>query len=297
MHLASVIVRMNAIYGSEDKYNDYITGLRKIKEVDERIMRYEIGDLGNIERFCKQFVRNHANNRKIAPNFDISNKIIDSFTSGYKEITFAADAKKDYELSPIMCNKGKPFKFVTITRKEGTKLKRELYMLNSSPIEYAGKIEVTYVKTSSLGLVNNFIEYDANSDLPESYFAAIGDDSTAAFEDEDELDTVTREDASDTGELHDTVDVNRGTFLAAIKEFPNELTTPEDADKETNSKYKKLRSKVWEAIQQSAPGSKIRNALVQILNQELKDEERTKAASVLAEAAREQMKEVKKEKC
>ena len=45
---------------------------------------------------------------------------------------------------------------------------------------------VRYKKSNRLGLTNNFIEYDANSDIPMSYFEGIRDESEESFDDENE---------------------------------------------------------------------------------------------------------------
>lgn len=196
MHLASVIVRYNANY-DDLRFNSYIDGLRSIEDVDNYLMGgLPTNSETSIRRFCNQFIRNHVNNNQLVRNISQQDKtmssIIEKDRSGEPVVTgveFAADDESG--LYRIMTSKKKPRQFIKVTRKIGlNKLTQELYELESvggSPtFVEEGKTKVRYRKVTKLGLTSNFIEYNANEDLEESYFADISDGSDASLEEEEQ---------------------------------------------------------------------------------------------------------------
>lgn len=185
MHLASVVVRYNATYANG--YNNYIRGLRQLKAVDDFLMGNEVDSSVNIMAFCKQFIRNHSGNRQLVPNIDFQNSSIDSISENTVE--FGAPIDEDYKLGNIMLLDGKPYEFITVTRKFGNKLSRDLYELEEvaggKTFHEDGKVKVRYRKSSNLGLTNNFIEYNANDlQLEKSYFEDIRNESEDSLDDE-----------------------------------------------------------------------------------------------------------------
>lgn len=185
MHLASVIVRYNATYASG--FSNYILGLRNLKNVDNFLMGDNSTNLLNVHAFCRQFLRNHANNQQLVPNVNFEAGIVDSVGGG--EITFGVPDSKEYKLDKILLSKKHPYQFITVTRKVDNRLQRQLYELQEVGGEEITRVDyqtfITYKKSSALGLTNNFIEYDANSELETSYFENIRNESEEAVDDEE----------------------------------------------------------------------------------------------------------------
>ena len=194
MHLASVIVRYNATY--DVGFNGYIAGLGGIENVDNYLMGgLPTSSDANIRRFCNQFIRNHANNNQLVRNISQQDKTMNNIiedVNGELTITGVEFAASDEsELYRIMTSKKQPRQFIKVTRKIGiNKLTQELYELEpvggSKTFLEDGMTKVRYRKVTKLGLTNNFIEYNANEDLAESYFADISDGSDASLEEEEQ---------------------------------------------------------------------------------------------------------------
>jgi hypothetical protein len=198
MTLASVVVRYNATYARG--FQNYITGLRKLKDVDEFLMG-RANNLDNIRRFCKQFIRNHANNGQLIPKVDILNSKfgaeIDADTGDW---ILTAPEGKEANLAKIIPIEGKPYPFITVITKSGKTMTQELYELvetiggDKVSTDGKGGISVRYKKSNRLGLTNNFIEYDANSDVETSYFEDIRNESIDDMDDEFSTEGQTKDD-------------------------------------------------------------------------------------------------------
>lgn len=258
MHLASVIVRYNAKY--KQGYDNYIDGIRNIKERDTFLMSQEIDSTGNIENFINQFVRNHSNNRQIVPNINKQDANIDTTLSSKdgSKIVFKVPVKEKYKLSNVMLNDN-PRKFITITRvNENKKLVRDLYLLKRDD---SGKesFEFVYEKTSALGLVNNFIEYDANDNLKESYFANLREDSDDSLDDEETIRDYGSDDRkadlgdSDTNNLWSTAEESVASALNnRHKNDPNTREAMFEAIKNATEQSPEMRQMVQRFIQGKA---------------------------------------------
>lgn len=197
MSLASVIVRHNATYADKEvEFNNYIKGLNSLRELDQFLANSSIGSFTTIKRFIKQFIRNHANNRQLVPNVDYQDTHILSKQTDFKgnpiEIEIGVEEKKENELYFLGFDEKEPHikPFITLTRKEGNRLYQDLFELDTTKIgtiyqDGTHKI-VKYIKSNRLGITNNFIEYDANSDLESSFFEDIRNESEDALQDEDQ---------------------------------------------------------------------------------------------------------------
>lgn len=237
MHLASVIVRENALYGPSDSYNTYIEGLRNLQRVDEYLMKESTE---NADRYLKQFMRNHANNKQIVPNIDFQNPIIHLI--GDNEIVFGVPSKQQSQLYPIKVG-DKPSKFVTVTTKHGNTLSQELYELVAIPgstsafFEDDDKICVKYRKSSRLGMVNNFIEYDANSDIENSYFETIRNESESSDDFEDSAPAQRKDDNyNDGGSNEETAGSNTSYWTSSVMPLLLNLEGPQSGYTDTASK-------------------------------------------------------------
>lgn len=212
MHLASTIVRMNAVY-EEDTFNYYLDGLRELRTIDRLLMGQKIDDGDNFQRFLNQFIRNHANNKRIVPNIKGSSRHILS-TLNSDEVVFGVEESKLHELKVIRNNK--PYKFISVTVKSAdNKLHTNLYTLAdpSNPITSdEGMSKVRYIKINVLGFVNNFIEYNANEDIEKSFFEEIRGASANTFDEDntsqDDTDTKERMEGDEVvGESENGTDV------------------------------------------------------------------------------------------
>ena len=183
MTLASVVVRYNATYF--DGYNNYIDGLKSLRDLDEFLMN-DSDNMSAIKQFCNQFVRNHANNRQLVPSINFEDNILLGVDTETGEVEFGADKK--YKLAKILPKDGEPRGFITVIRKDGGRLTQELYELEEvggqKVNEEGGMFKIMYKKSSKLGFTNNFIEYDANSSLDISYFEGIRKESVDDMDDE-----------------------------------------------------------------------------------------------------------------
>jgi hypothetical protein len=282
MHLASVLVRYNALYGSE--FSSYITGLRNLRKVDNYLMGNEIDDQSQIQRFCSQFIRNHANNRQLVPNIDFQNNIIFGVSGDIVE--FGVPVNEEHKLHQIMQSGGNPYGFITITRKENGKLYQDLYQLkkvagDKTFIE-GGMTKVRYRKSNRLGLTNNFIEYDANSDLKISYFENIRNESEDALDDED----TSKEQGRDEQEQimgNTIIDPNEKASWSSIREAFVTLKGPHLTDN-------KYRIKLRDAYKNAEKGSDLANAFESLLNQSLSTEDKQKTMDEINKLYNEQNK-------
>jgi hypothetical protein len=263
MHLASVVVRYNAKYASS--FNNYIDGLRKLKDVDEFLMTDEMTP---IRQFCNQFVRNHANNRQLVPNIDAQDKtlVIDTESS---DIEFEAPIDEEYRLSRIMLGEDNPYGFITITKKTGNKLSQELYEL----VEVAGdktfiedgKTKVRYRKSNRLGLTNNFIEYNANDVIETSYFEDIRNESIDDMDDEMPAQGTDRSEQERPVSSPDDAVVNPWDGAAIVM---RELEGPQKG-----KEGKSYRNKLRDAYKSAKDNSELKRAVNSLISAEASEKQ------------------------
>jgi hypothetical protein len=190
MTLASVIVRYNATY--DRGFNNYIIGLRNLKDVDEFLMN-GADNMTAIKQFCSQFIRNHANNGQLIPKVDSQDKhlVLDIQDGEAAAVEFIVPLEHESDLYYIGFSKDTdPKTFITIIKKEGKALTSELYELeetlggDKTTMDGNGNVVIRYKKSNRLGLTNNFIEYDANDNLSTSFFEEIRNNSADDMDDE-----------------------------------------------------------------------------------------------------------------
>ena len=276
MTLASLIVRYNATYA--DGFQNYIEGLRNLKDVDEFLMG-RANSMDNIKRFCNQFIRNHANNGQLIPKIDIFDKRFDaSIDTNTKEIILSAPEGKETNLAKIIPIEGKPYPFITVITKSGKTMTQELYELvetvggDKVSTDGKGGISVRYKKSSRLGLTNNFIEYDANSDVETSYFEDIRNESIDDMDDESSTEGQAKEDQSQTtGYVNpsDNTDTFTGQWINVIDPI---LKSLKGKQAEMSKEGRKYRIKLKNAIKNAEDDSELAKAFNDML--EAKQEER-----------------------
>ena len=247
MHLASVVVRYNARYASS--FNNYIAGLRNLKDLDSYLMGDSVDSLPQIKNFCSQFIRNHANNGQLIPKVDFENEIV--LGSNDTEVEIGAPVGEEHKLYKIMSGEDNPYGFITvIIRDRGTKkLTSQLYELeeiggDKTFIE-EGMTKVRYKKANRLGLTNNFIEYDANSPLADSYFESIRNESEDDLDKENTQQEFGRDEQEEQSGF--SADPNK---KIAWSDIMNEIVALEGPQKE-----KEYRRKLRAAYQQQDKGS------------------------------------------
>lgn len=217
MHLASVIVRYNAWFG-QSGFSRYIDGLSNVKAIDKHLNGMSFTDDKYITRFINQFIRNHANNNQLVKNFDGSDPLILGEITDAGVVTgIVLDAKEDYMLDSVMIL-NKPRHYIKVTSKLANgNLTQTLYELESmgenTLFSEGGMTKIRYRKVNRLGLVNNFIEYAANDDLPISFFEDMTDGSDASLE--EETDSNTAHDNRQTGAQSEE---DRGDVVQLVKD-------------------------------------------------------------------------------
>lgn len=182
MHIASTIVRISAKYGG--KHSSYLEGLNRLYTIDTAFNSV-LSDF-MFDRFCNQFVRNHANNKPLIPNVKGDDARLEVSLGGRKannEITFRVKAKDDYKLNSIRLNSKKPCPFITVTFVENGKLYRDQYQLVAQDIK-EDETEITYRRVQKLGVANQFVEYDANRSIDNSLYMGVRIESEDDVEDE-----------------------------------------------------------------------------------------------------------------
>lgn len=202
MHLASVNVRQNA-QGSrkvldrstgemvDRPYTNYVDGVRNFKTIDAVLMQ----DPTKVHDFIKMFIRNHSNNQALVPIVQVSDDIVNFTDITSTDITLSASEKEDYKLGRfIKDNSALPF--ITVAAKIGGQTRTVLYELDTKRMETGMEKKgdtfyLYYKEVNKLGLTNNFLEYNANNNLENSYFDEIRGES--------EADTEVEEPTKDTG--------------------------------------------------------------------------------------------------
>ena len=244
MHLASTVVKANATYSN--KHNNYIKGLRNLRNIDALLMGEKLGSIAEFEQFCSQFARNHSNNRKVVPNISMESDIVKGETT--TGIALEVGSNEEYKLDRLKGGGNTLRRLITVTRKENGKLYQELYELEmddntGEPLitNDGNTITASYKKSSKLGLVNNFIEYDANSNIEVSFFEDIRGASADALDDEQEVvNSNTEERAESSGEFEGTEVVNdRESMWNSIAKHLNKVKGWVNSPKDPNRKEHK----------------------------------------------------------
>lgn len=272
MHLASVIVRYNATYPREG-FRNYIDGLLKLKDTDAFLL--ETSSMYR-NRFINQFIRNHANNRNIVPNVqstEIKMETGADTKTGEKLIEFHSEKK--HELRSIMRSGDHPCKFLTVTSKDPDthKLTQELFELdtrNGETYVSGGETRIRYRKSTRLGVVNNFIEYNANDDLKESYFTEIRNNSIDSFDDEDTAKSDGREEQQDGDAAFSDMEI-KNVFIRTLMN----LDGPQAKDSE-------LRKKIFD-FASTSNNNKVADAVTVLLNKAIDSKEKQQALDRIQE--------------
>ena len=256
MHLASMIVKYNAKYDSEStgrkEYMNYIDGLRNLKSVDEALTGSSVEGMRHIRNFLDQFIRNHSNNRQLIANIQSNDKRV-SINGDTATITVPSENKSS-ALHDIMLSEDTPFQYITIITKIGSKLFSNLYRLDDTAgaIQQSGtNTSVTYKLTGELGVVNNFIEYNANlgtgDTVMESYFDTIRGASKAADEQqEDSKDYGGSEQAGD--EVYDSYEEQQVSFRTQLRHLKADYISDKSAQ---GKAYRKALEAAHEAAEEN----------------------------------------------
>lgn len=292
MHLASVTVRINARYGND--YNPYVEGLRKLQELDTYLMPH---NSEHIDRFLDQFIRNHSNSRNLVPTIDATNESLvfnEDEDGNVTSIEFVVEAGKEEKLYNIMLNtkQRKPYTFINLLRKNGKTLYSELYKVDNIRGVFSDgtKTSVLYEKVNILGFVNNFIEYDANSDLDTSYFGDTRNESPEAFDDEEQNQETGTDQQQEGDEVFNTEELNWNEFSSALKELEGE-----------QKESRPYRTALWNAVNKTN-NPNFQNAVKKAIDKTIDKLERQKAMDYIntdediqgeVKSIREKMKKIK----
>ena len=265
MHLASVLVRYNAAYGKG--YNNYVQGIRNLREVDKYLMG-NTGCLANRRDFIRQFIRNHSNNQDLVPNISEESTLIDKTNREKNTIVFEVPLKEQYKLSKIMIADNIPHKFISFTTKANNRLYRDIYMLETiagQDVDTTGNtVRVKYRKTNSLGISNNFIEYNANHDIETSFFDNIRDESEEALDNEQTPESKPNDDdggkQDDIKSMSDTLRVAIPRILKSSDDFPH------------GKEAKELKRKLVDAFEKGTLKDELKNAVVSFVESAKKND-------------------------
>lgn len=275
MTLASVIVRYNATY--DRGFNNYILGLRNLKNVDEYLMN-GADNMTAIKQFCSQFIRNHANNGQLIPKVDSQDSHLFLDTKDNSIVEFKVPLEKENELYYIGFSKDTdPKPFVTILKKEGKTLTSELYELeetlggDKTTMDGNGNVVIRYKKSNRLGLTNNFIEYDANDTLSTSFFEEIRNNSADDMDDEVASEGQSKDEQEQTSGMRDTSKEEPQTFTgywnSNVMPVLKSLKGPQ-----SGKEGKEYRLKLKKAMQEADDNSEFAKAFNNLL--EAKQSER-----------------------
>ena len=208
MHLASTIVRQNVqgyrtIKDSVEEitvpYTQYVEGLRNFNST-ERLMSQ---GATNAQDFIRMFIRNHSNDRSLVPMLQEDEHFARDTEDNSISITIDKENEK-YMISRLTINKN-PLPFIALPINSKT----VLYELDTSRypdgmINKGSSVEFQYKECNKLGLINNFLEYNANSTLETSYFEG----ARAQSEEENEEESEASELSSDIEELEGVSESN-----------------------------------------------------------------------------------------
>ena len=198
MHLATTIVRYSAQFG--ERYAPYIDGIRNIFDISTVLTgNYLVGlgpERGHLSRFCDMFVRNHSNNKSLVPYIEGDSGLIDENMTKGDVLVISAQKNEDYKLKPFMLDDKKPLRFVNLVTRTADGMHYDLYELDGSVSAVKEGTEfksIRYKKTTKLGISKQFIEYNANEDVKQSYYESIRGTSDAGFEEEDSSEGIEKE--------------------------------------------------------------------------------------------------------
>ena len=277
MTLASTIVRYNANYGShKGEFNNYIIGLRNLKNVDEYLMN-GADNMTAIKQFCSQFIRNHANNGQLIPKVDSQDKhlVLDIQDGEVAAVEFTVPLEHESDLYYIGFSKDTdPKPFVTILKKEGKTLTSELYELeetlggDKTSMDGNGNIVIRYKKSNRLGLTNNFIEYDANDNLSTSFFEEIRNNSADDMDDETASEGQSKDEQEQTSGMSDTSQEESQTFTYTwnnkILPVISSLKGPQSIKEgKAGQAYRKELKKAMEKADDNSEFAKVFNAMLE----------------------------------
>lgn len=193
MHLATLIVKENATF-IEGSTSNYIDALRRLRYIDRLTSGSIIQNLHK-NRFCSQFVRNNSSNKSLVPTISKGSMLIQPIP--YKsaeeaklhedELNLFVFPEEEAKLNHYLNQKKNPRPFISLSEGTDEGFRQTLYMLDTDRFKNGIKrdsdgITIAYRKVSKLGIANNFIEYDANSDLQESFFASIHTDAVSSYD-------------------------------------------------------------------------------------------------------------------
>jgi hypothetical protein len=228
MHLATVKVRLSAKFGED--FANYIEGLQKLPLITDILTGSRLGGMGNnyghLSRFCDMFVRNHSNNKSIVPFIERDSDIVNDNASTGDTLVLSVPEKEAYRLRAYMLNDKEPLRFVNLVSRTSEGMSYDLYEIDDSSTisrEGSGFKTIKYKKTTRLGITNQFIEYNANDEIRQSYFESIRGTSDAGFEEEDA--------SEDTGKVtqpdepvyaDDEVEITWNTLYREIKKVNGE---------------------------------------------------------------------------
>lgn len=167
MHLASVAVRYNAKYG--EGYDSYMKGIRTFRERDILVMG-GLADRSMINRFLTQLARNHADNSQIVP---VVRGMADVMRIDSKNgnLVFEASGEDKYKLDRLMLNPKTARPFISMYMKDarGKSVKTLFQCDIVKSVVTDNVVSLVYRKVNELGLRRNFLEYNANDDMKNSY--------------------------------------------------------------------------------------------------------------------------------
>lgn len=283
MHLATALTKYNATY--KKGFDNYINGLMKLKDVDALLTGGALNDNLHVRRFLSQFMRNHAGNKNMVPNLSFTDPIISPDIEDGKEVGLYIEVpeKENYKLKKIMLSENSPAQFITVTKKLGSTLFQTLYELDRSESEKQdidGNITLKYVRTNRLGLVNNFIEYNANSDINDSFFEGLRTESSDSYSEEEDYSYDKNKDNGeyDTSLQYTNDSVMEGSIETKIKSIlQNNLIKGQE-----NKKLRTGINKIISAIVESGENeSTLKKAFDDLLNFDGSEENKLSAYSNL----------------
>ena len=290
MHLATVIVRFSAKFG--DDFANYIEGLQQLPIIVDALTGSRLGGFGNnyghLSRFCDMFVRNHSNNKNIVPFVERDSDIVDDNATTSDTLVLSVPEKETYRLKAFMLNNKEPLRFVNLVSRTSDGMHYDLYEIDDSSTvskEGTGFKTIKYKKTTRLGITNQFIEYNANDEIKQSYFDSIRGTSDAGFETEEENSEEATKVPQQEDEMYDEEESQWDALYEEIKKLHG--GPMRGGGTQGDATFRQKLKKAFE--------SKERNALTEefeiLLSQEASEDEK-KAAWERIKSVRDQIDEI-----
>lgn len=279
MHLATTIVMANA--GFKKGTTSFLNGVEALKELDSEIIG---SSKAMAERFCLQFVRNHSNITSLAPTFSSDDVIVNLLYDEENESDFVQIQLKPEDMHReriLKTKKGENCEFISVLVKDsetgGTK--RKLFRLADKPWKDEGDVEIfKYDEVSTLGVPNQFIQYNANSPLKESFFEPFVGDEEEEEEEVDQKEGVKKED-EDENHLDMQDDPAKAALMSLMyalrtleEEFGNQEKRKSKRTRQWVKGLKELITK-WYTEQDNPDYNKLREAVNRLIDAEEKDRE------------------------